>query len=101
MRGLNRPPFHPSGTLRALVAEPLELSAFTAGHSSNSFFTLITKGQPMPKYTRTVDSTVELPDLGKSVSFGEVVELPKDFFVDADHALASGFTPVTAVSPKE
>ena len=55
----------------------------------------------MPKYTRTVDSTVELPDLGKSVSFGEVVELPKDFFVDADHALASGFTPVTAVSPKE
>jgi len=55
----------------------------------------------MPKYTRSVDSTVELPDLGIVANFGDVVELPKDFFVDADHALASGFTPVSASSPKE
>ena len=48
----------------------------------------------MPKYSRTVDSTVELPDLGLVVHFGDVVEIPADFFTDADHALASGFTPV-------
>ena len=55
----------------------------------------------MPKYTRTVNSTVELPDVGVVANFGDVVDLPKDFFVDTDHALACGFTPVSASSPKE
>ncbi len=48
----------------------------------------------MSKYTRTIDSTVELPDLGLTVHFGDVVDLPADFFTDSDHATASGFTPV-------
>ena len=47
----------------------------------------------MPKYTRTIDQQVELPDLGLTVNFGDVVELPADFFTDSDHAVASGFTP--------
>ena len=46
----------------------------------------------MPKYTRTIDQQVELPDLGKTVNFGDVVELPADFFTDSDHAVACGFT---------
>ena len=46
----------------------------------------------MPKYTRTIDQTVELPDLGLTVNFGDVVDLPDDFFSDSDQALAIGFT---------
>ena len=46
----------------------------------------------MPKYTRTIDSTVELPDLSLTVNFGDVVDLPKDFFTDSDHSIACGFT---------
>jgi len=49
----------------------------------------------MPKYTRTIDQQVELPDLGLTVNFGDVVELPQDFFADSDQAIASGFTPTT------
>ena len=52
----------------------------------------------MPKYTRTIDATVELPDLGLTVNFGDVVDLPEDFFVDSDQAVASGFTLVTTKS---
>ena len=46
----------------------------------------------MPKFTRTLESVVELPDLGLVVNFGDVVDLPTDFFTDSDQALAAGFT---------
>lgn len=54
----------------------------------------------MPKYTRTEDSTVQLPDLGLTVNFGDVVELPADFFTSDEQALAAGFTPTTATKSK-
>lgn len=51
----------------------------------------------MAKYTRTIDSTITLPDLGLTVKFGDVVDLPADFFVDEDQAVASGFAPASSV----
>ena len=45
-------------------------------------------------FKRTAEHTIELPDLGLVVAFGDVVDIPDAFFANAAQAAALGFTPV-------
>jgi hypothetical protein len=49
----------------------------------------------MPEYTRTIDATVVLPDIGLVVEPGTTVTIPDGFWADEQQAVDSGFSPVT------
>ena len=59
----------------------------------------------MPTYKRIFASAVYLPDVNKTVDFGEVVDLPEGFFLDDVQAQNSGFAlatePATVVPDRE